>query len=394
MSRESLAKLLIVVGTGVVCGGLLWWWQGRRAEPAPAAGGAAATAGEDATPGAGESVLLDPASMEGTVLDEAAAKVLFRGVRDGKRQMYDPVAWAVLKPDTTGSWKFEEHEGGVITSVTNNLGFRKDVDTQVEKHGPRILIAGDSHTDGMVDNDETFAQLLEERLNAREGQVPCEVLNGGVGATGPQNYLGTLKRNLYLKPDVFVAVLFTGNDFLNALAVSDFFSKRKDGKPSAIEDYQRLMMEAYKTYGAIVIDRFNQPLKFTRFPEVVDIALQASVDAFLEMDRICRAEGIRFVAVVLPTKPDADGPEVRATLLELLAAVGLSEEQFGVNARLGQRLAEALRAQGVQVVDCTERLRATNATPHYWEKDWHLNVAGHVVVAELLAETVEPLLAP
>jgi len=399
MSRESLAKLTIVLVTAAVCGGLLWWSQAHppaAESSAPAAlGGSSEGAGEDLggplPPGAADTRMLDPASLPGTVLDEETAKTLFHGLRSGDREMYDPVSYVVLKPNNTSEWKWPEHPTGKILVVSNNLGFRRDTDTQVEKHGPRILVAGDSHTDGLVWNKESFCTVLEERLNARPGAARCEVLNAGVGGSGPQNYVGTLKRNLYLKPDIFIAVLFTGNDFLNALAVDDFFTKRKDGEPTQIKDYQRTMVAANKRWGPVVVDRFNQALKFVRFPEDADIALRAAVDSYLEMARICRDEHIEFVAAVLPCKPDVDTDE-QDTFHELIASMNMTEEQFRINARLGERLAEALRAQGVRVLELAPGLRADAGVPHYWVKDWHLAIAGHAVVAGLLQEVVEPLL--
>lgn len=386
MSRTALYKAAIVAGTAALVGGVLWW---ELAAPAGAPGPAG-----DEGPGAGESVLLAPSELAGTVLDEEAAKVLFRAVREGKRQVYDPLAYAVLKPDVTQIWPWPEHPRGQVVSRTNNLGFREDADTAVEKSGPRILVAGDSHTDGMVDNAESFANVLEARLaaSAPAGAAPVEVLNAGVGNSGPHNYLGTLKRNLYLRPDVFIAVLYTGNDFLNALVLADFFSKRPESRAAGGEAgaYQRQMLAAYERHGATVVDRFNQALKFTRFPADAEIALDAAVGCFREMQALCAAQGIRFVAVLLPTKPDVEQDD-REAFLAVLRDTGLEESDYGVNARLGARWAEALRAEGIEVLDTTAALRAAGGGPHYWKKDWHLNVSGHAVVAGLLERAVAPL---
>lgn len=386
MSRTTVYKLAIVAGTAALVAGVLWWQLGAPAgAPGPAA---------DEGPGAGESVLLAPADLAGTVLDEEAAKVLFRAVREGKRQVYDPLAYAVLKPDVTQIWPWPEHPRGQVVSRTNNLGFREDADTAVEKTGPRILVAGDSHTDGMVDNAESFANVLEARLaaSAPAGAAPVEVLNAGVGNSGPHNYLGTLKRNLHLRPDVFIAVLYTGNDFLNALAISDFFSKRPESRATDGEAgaYQRQMLAAYEKHGATVVDRFNQALKFTRFPADAEIALDAATGCFREMQALCSAQGIRFLAVLLPTKPDVEQDD-REAFLAVLRDTGLDEADYGVNARLGARWAEALRADGIEVLDTTAALRAAGGGPHYWKKDWHLNVSGHAVVAGLLERAVGPL---
>lgn len=387
MTRTAVYKLAIVTATAALVAGVLWWQLGGRGGPAGP--------GEAPSLGAGESVLLAPAELAGTVLDEEAAKVLFRGVREGTRQVYDPLAYAVLKPGVTQTWPWPEHPRGRVISRTNNLGFREDADTAVEKAGLRVLVAGDSHTDGMVDNAESFANVLEARLaaSAPPGAPPVEVLNAGVGNTGPHNYLGTLRRNLHLRPDVFVAVLYTGNDFLNALAISDFFTKRPESRATGGEAgaYQRQMLEAYKVHGATVVDRFNQALKFTRFPDDAEVALQAAVGCFREMQAACAAEGIAFLAVLLPTKPDVEQDD-REAFLAVLRDTGLTEEQYGVNARLGARWAAALRAEGIEVLDATPALREARGGPFYWKKDWHLDVAGHAVVAGLLERAVAPRL--
>jgi len=243
----------------------------------------------------------------------------------------------------------------------------------------------------MVENAESFSNVLEAHLAAAGPHV--EVINAGVGNTGPHNYLGTLQRNLYLKPDVFIAVLYTGNDFVNALAISDFFSKRPESRLEGDDGqaYQRMMLDAYKSFGATVVDRFNQALKFTRFPADGEIALAASIDSFRQMAAICREQHIGFLAVLLPTKPDVEQDD-REAFLDVLGTCGLSEAEYGIDARMGARWAEALRADGISVLDTTDALRAAGDTPHYWRKDWHLNVAGHALVAGLLQPVVAPLL--
>ena len=91
--------------------------------------------------------------------------------------------------------------------------------TEVAKRGLRILVAGDSHTQGAVGVAETFPNLLEACLRAA-GRADCEVLNAGVAFTGPRCYLERLRHYLFLEPDVFVAALFTGNDFWDDLRLA------------------------------------------------------------------------------------------------------------------------------------------------------------------------------
>ena len=95
---------------------------------------------------------------------------------------------------------------------TNNLGFREDENTFAKKNNEyRILVTGDSHTDGSVkENDSTFINVLEEKLNNNCNSTYFNCLNGGTAYYTFRNYYGFLKKYLYLKPDVFIiaSVLF------------------------------------------------------------------------------------------------------------------------------------------------------------------------------------------
>ena len=57
------------------------------------------------------------------------------------------------------------------------------------------MVLGDSHTEGVVHNEESFASVLEGLLQDTPGWEESEVLNAGVGTTGPRGYLGQLRRN-------------------------------------------------------------------------------------------------------------------------------------------------------------------------------------------------------
>src|SRR5437763_7745404 len=59
-----------------------------------------------------------------------------------------------------------EHTAGSFRFHTNNLGLRRDNDMSSEKPADlfRVLVLGDSQTEGYVDNPETFSSGLESEL--------------------------------------------------------------------------------------------------------------------------------------------------------------------------------------------------------------------------------------
>lgn len=330
---------------------------------------------------------VEAGAIEGRVLDEAVARKLFPANREGTKYVFDPLAYSVLRPGFSARIPWPEHPAGGYVERTNNLGFREDEPTFRHKRDLRVLVLGDSHTEGVAANDETYPHVLEARLAARGGGREVEVLNLAVGATGPWSYRGMLEKWKGLDPDLVLAALFTGNDFWDALHVADFFSKRRPRRPP--RGYRRKIQRASRIFP--VSQGVNQAYRFHFFPGEADLALGEAVRAFLSIDERCRAIGARFLALILPTKEDVDGEDDRKRFEGGLRGLGLTPEDYAIHQRLARRFAARLRARGIRVVDATASMQAVSR-PLYWRRDRHLSVAGHEVVADLLVEPVREML--
>ncbi len=117
---------------------------------------------------------------------------------------------------------FLGHPLGRVHFRTNNLGLRRDADTQAAKAPGvfRILVLGDSHTDGYVDNSENFTALLEANLNSHLANPGgnFEVLNAGVISYSPvQELLWYEIHGTRLEPNLVLAVFYVGNDVVELL---------------------------------------------------------------------------------------------------------------------------------------------------------------------------------
>ncbi len=315
---------------------------------------------------------------------------------------YDPVAYVVLAPDDDRVFDWPEHPDGKIHFRTNNLGFREDAPTTVGHDTFRILVSGDSHTEGVVANEESLANVLERLLaDAREADLaadsaagrPVEVINAGVGVTGPDNYLGMLRKQLPLTPDLFLAVFFSGNDFMNALLVHDFRAKRQTSPRDP--GYVQKIREAKARWTGKFPQGFNQAFYLHARPEDEAVALAAALEATDQMAALCREHGILFLTAMLPTKPDVDGDDDRDTCRAILDALGLTDADYAVNARLAAAFVAGLAERGIPCVDTTAAMRAAVAAtgqPLYWKEDHHLGLAGHALVARELLPAVRDLM--
>ena len=350
----------------------------------------------DGKSGEGPLRYVDPASIKGMILDETAAKALFAPlIGRPSRFQYDPIAWVVHKPDTGQDYMdWPEHPDGRIRQYANNMGFREDAPTQVEKHAYRIFVTGDSHTDGAVNNSESYANVLEalldRALDPSGATAPVEVINAGVGGTGPHNYLAMVQKYLDLQPDVVIAGLYVGNDFMNALVHSDFITKRKTRGRDA--DYKAKLNAALEQYPDLPQQGFNQPYLFKYCEGDAEIALDKTVEVFEGIARVCADHHIRFVVLVIPCKADVDGDDDKERIDGLLKILELSPEDFALNRWLSDHFVERLRDEGIDVLDPTQAM-IDEPAPLYWRKDHHLSTAGHAFVARLLFEHLRDAVA-
>jgi hypothetical protein len=135
---------------------------------------------------------------------------------------------APLAPPTDGAPRPGVHPFDATQPVFPPSNFRRWPLTPEEVRGLqqpalRILVTGDSHTDGVCNNSESFTNLLEAELSAAHPGEAIEALNAGKGAYSFYNYLGVLERLLPLRPDVFVVAVYGGNDFVESLALRHTF---------------------------------------------------------------------------------------------------------------------------------------------------------------------------
>ena len=331
---------------------------------------------------------VDLATLAPPLIDEETARKMFAGVRSGKRQKWDPISLQALKENVNLAFKWEEHEGGRVTMRTNNLGFRRDSDISPLKTSLRVFVAGDSHTDGLVNNAESFVTLLENRLNAQGDDKRYECINAGVGGAGPHVYLGMLRKALALQPDLFVAMLYVGNDFMDALYVQDHFSGRKGTRPP-YDEYQKPLDDAQKKWKetSLIGNSFNQCYRYKLIPDEEPLALAEVIATFDSMAKICADNHIQFVVGIIPTKPEVDEDDKERSA-QIMADLNLTDTDMQANVRLHEGFAHTMRGHGFTVVDPTEAMKAGTAV-YYWLRDHHLNVEGNRMVAEQLFPVVQ-----
>jgi hypothetical protein len=313
-------------------------------------------------------------------------------------------------------------DGSPVRVEFNSLGFR---DLEHTPHKPpgtrRIALVGDSFSEAIqVNLEETFFRRLEAKLD-QQGPDPWEILNFGVGDFGNAQALLALEQfALDFDPDFVVVQIFPLNDICNnTLELAGLCKSENDlYRPYLIPQGDRLVETRISpvrdrlrrlsiTFGLLErtwyqlqrrregsdVDerhrrRFQQhgipddPLLYTFVPEEKLIEPMrtgwlVSEQILVEIDRLLKSRGIRWMAVVVPFEA-----QVSLDWERFAAAHPLLGLQRDVPEQRLRRLLEAAGTPCVTLLDTFSR----HPEVFFPTRGGHLNPAAHALAADVLFE--------
>jgi len=300
----------------------------------------------------------------------------------GKREfdVYDPQCYFRKRAGLEGRRDWPEHPAGHYAWRTNSLGLRGSAEPAPTPPDLRVLVVGDSHTEGVCLDAETYPARLEQGLRAAYPGRTIEVLNAARGGYSFFHYLGALERALELEPDVLVVGIYGGNDFEEVLTPHHYFQGTR--RPPS-ESFQELRARAMRGHGTAIGQALNSVKYFVTWPDQVDVALQAARDCCTEIQALCLRRSIHPIFVFIPSAAEIE-PEGHPKLREAMAMLELSPEDLRTSERMADSLLAFLRQRGLDVLDLRPAFRSADELL-YWKADMHCNLqALQRIAAELL----------
>ncbi len=366
---------------------------------------------------------------------EIAARLLHLG-SGGFWEPHSLYGWRNI-PGARG-WESCYGECAVFVEI-NSLGLRdREIGYQKGPQTTRILFLGDSMTAGMqVPLQDTFVKVLESGLN-ESGSREWEAINGAVNAFGTDNELifYRLEGQKY-QPDVVVLAMYLANDIYNnhrelELRLSGtghkpYFTLDEDGQLSL----HNFPVENAETRITRLASFLNRHFQLPRFAAQT-LRLRADIpDALRPLVEL--AAGRRAAE---PTQASADqeagpgggrrvticaaeyGPQIeaawavtRALIRQLRSEVRANGAELAVLAipaspqiappnpgqdwyceRPNIELGQFLEAEGIPYLDLLYPFREhalAGGESLYYQKDFHLNQAGHHLAGELLLTFIQ-----
>lgn len=298
--------------------------------------------------------------------------------------VYDPWTWYAHKPDLVHETAWAEHPRGRWTYRTNSIGLRSDREVAAERPDLRMIVAGDSHTEGYCDNADTFPYRVESALAARFPAKTVEVLNAADGGYSFHNHLGVLEKFRDLRPHVFVVAVHGGNDFREVLLPHRYFARLPPVVDPSLTEREGM---AGKIFNGAVFQGLASVGWFQTHPEDVELALGAAQEVMAEIQRICVEDGIRLLCLYLPSPLEIEVERDADRLLRVMDSCEIGPKDLEEHARIGQRFLRQMQSMGIAVLDTTPSLRAVDG-PCFWRQDLHLSIAGHAAIATALEPIV------
>lgn len=284
---------------------------------------------------------------------------------------------------------------------TNSRGLRGGEITTPKPAGTRrLLFLGDSFTMGKgVDEADTFAARVGERLGAAAAGPRWEVVNAGVDSYAPLLSLLQFEDLLDLDVDQVVHCLDM-SDLMQEQAYRRLAVHGTDGritgvpgKPRSLAEWAlqhtlitgmivaRLRDASEVSVGNLVRQPSRRLLQHTLADDADerDHQWDAVFDSIGRIVALCRARGIGYALVIYPwghQVSDAEWRTGRQFFMGPDAAV--SDEVRTV-------VAERARRLDIPLVDAFDAFRAYDGpAPLYFDQDMHWTPAGHAVMADVL----------
>ena len=344
----------------------------------------------------------------------------------------DPVLLVDHEPYFEAPVPVAEHAGKQFKFRTSGYGLRRDSEISVAKPPGviRVLVLGDSQTDGQVENDETYPARLEQLMVAR-GQA-VEVLNAGVTGYSPQQeYLWYRERGVQLQPDLVVLGFYLGNDILDlienkldARVIDDEagtlnpitmpaawlslhsrlvllakYASRDERVSAVLErvglvapplvDQDRLARVLRECHGCW-LQSGKQALLAREYPAAAEGAY-GRLDLLVRLlERQVAAGGGRLVVLLIPSKNQVEPQDERGDVAKMMRLMNLGESDLHYEDVVRERTLAIVEAAGVAVVDPLPELQfAASNGRLYYRRDWHLNPNGNSALAAILDRALE-----
>jgi hypothetical protein len=379
-ARRLGPRLALAAVSFCAASGVAWWWVGDRL------GGGAPGVANDYEGARG--LLLERARQAGPrdagagvmpeVIPEADAKTLFPSLGNAET-IYDPLSHYRYRGGMDMRVPFADLPSKTYHLRTNSWGMRESDEPNEAPGQPCVLATGDSHTDGVCDTADSWANQLESLLRARPASAGAAVWNTGMGGFSFYEYLGTLRRCRELAPKLYVVCSYAGNDYLELMRPWAYFERREP--PQVPEEALKSVLRESVRSPQAISQCLQQACYFRDLPDTRELAVRIALKASREIAAEASAAGCVTLFVHLPCAADVQRERYQDVLGRACERLALSSTDLDVSQRLADGWIRGLRESQLNAIDLRDVFRAA-PQDLYWRSDHHINLVAQRLLAE------------
>lgn len=295
-------------------------------------------------------------------------------VQEGKRlATYDAELGWRGRPNGTGVYARSEDK--IWTPFRYNaLGFRDNDVLPKVSDGKRLLILGDSFVESLeVDFPQTFGAQIEKSIQDRAPHWDVALI-GSQGYSTSQELIAFRKYRSLVEPDVVVLCFYCGNDFQDNLR-QRFAYLDADQQlvlpasqaPSWMHQVRRLQRWVYETSHVVYL------LKNT-IEGLTNVQLAPESKTTVEQSEEYQQDITQKLIVQLQREVIESGARLG------IACIPARDDLLTGDTSKVDWLIDLCTVHQIPYVDLSAQL----ALEHFFKVDFHLNAAGHQVVAQTL----------
>lgn len=309
------------------------------------------------------------------------------------------------------------------TVKTNSFGFVSDeIDTDDDSK-IRILLLGDSQTEG-GSIPESFAKILERKLNDRGGYDKYDIVNGGLGSYSPIIEYNVLKHiGLQFKPKIVILSLDM-TDIANDYEYSKSILKKGENDyifvyrspwllgllGEGIYNKFKLIFSVFKSFSEnleLWSARMDNKDAISKIKERVDLKRKNSGNISLstvysysyknetefkihlnltlyhinKIDKLSKGENITFILHAFP-----HSPQIFKDYECFRDSMGLEKEKIYPDL-IFKELKAFSQKNNITLLLSNDIIKSSKEPPYFY-CDMHLNQHGHRLVAEFLFDSI------
>lgn len=288
--------------------------------------------------------------------------------------------------------------------TTNNLGFRgiKNVDPKKRRDSYRVVIVGDSFTEGFgLNYEHAYPSILENLLNNQKIKRQVEIINAAIPGYSPdQQYRQIVERIIPLSPDLIIWNLIS-YDILDSIQnVPALYDLRKNNDLVYLDarlNWYYLQNYLFVNTPQFIKNFYTFDFLVRNLRELSKLSrkstswaqkkILAQIDSVVKMGH---AQGFNLLVVRLPVKEDFEDKELSNYYNSFFSAIKhhLVDKKISyldIKEILGNEHKSSLdNSESTQ----TNILGITSLNPKdlFFSKDIHPNEKGAKAFAELLKE--------